>query len=186
LLIPQIGSAHTTAWYPEDIPIDSKPGWWYVPAEAIVGRLCKRCNTFREKAEFTSNECDTQMMNNASCRKCQPEERNCTSEMEPKKRKMTPPMPTRMASLPSSLRPRMATRRRCGRWCRSGCQKRWRHSRLQRCWKWQRDKTLIPCQPTRAPSLAHYHTLGACLTPNKFFARKEVDAIFLVVSDPNI
>ena len=28
-------------WYPDDIPIDSAPGWWYVPAGAIVGRQCQ-------------------------------------------------------------------------------------------------------------------------------------------------
>jgi hypothetical protein len=32
LLIPR-------KWYPEDMPIDSTPRWWYAPAEAIVGRL---------------------------------------------------------------------------------------------------------------------------------------------------
>ena len=32
LLIPQ-------DWYPEYTPIDATPGWWYVPAEAILGRV---------------------------------------------------------------------------------------------------------------------------------------------------
>jgi hypothetical protein len=74
-------------WYPEGIPIDSAPGWWYVPAEAIAGRLCKRCNTFREKAEFTSNEWDR--MNKASCRKCKSEERKCIKRSEAKSRKVS-------------------------------------------------------------------------------------------------
>ena len=63
------------AWYPEDIQIDSAPGWWYVPEESVVGRLCKCCNTFREKAEFTSNEWIR--MIKSSCRKCKPENRKC-------------------------------------------------------------------------------------------------------------
>ena len=49
LLIPR-------KWYPEDIPIDSTPGWWYEPAEDTVGRLCKRCNTFCEQAGFTRSQ----------------------------------------------------------------------------------------------------------------------------------
>jgi hypothetical protein len=80
LLIPR-------TWYPEDMPIDSTPGWWYAPAEAIVGSLCKRCNTFCEQAGFTSNEWS--MVNKASCRKCQKEERKCTKRNDDKRRKMS-------------------------------------------------------------------------------------------------
>jgi hypothetical protein len=80
LLIPR-------AWYPEDMPIDSTAGWWYVPTEAVIGRLCRRCNTFRDKAEFTSNECG--MMNKANCRNCQRKEPKCTKRNEAKRRKMS-------------------------------------------------------------------------------------------------
>jgi hypothetical protein len=80
LLIPR-------KWYPEDMPIDSTQGWWYAPAEAIIGRLCKRCNTFCEQAGFTSKEWS--MVNKASCRKCQPEKRKCTTRNDAKRRKIS-------------------------------------------------------------------------------------------------
>jgi hypothetical protein len=63
------------------------PGWWYVPEEIVVGRLCKRCNTFREKAEFTSNEWGR--MIKAICRKCKPEERKCIKRSRAKRRKVS-------------------------------------------------------------------------------------------------
>jgi hypothetical protein len=69
-----------------------------VSAEAIVGRLCKRCNNFSEQAEFTSNEWG--MMNKASCRKCQPEERKCTKQSEAKGKKMSEKHRSRVENSP--------------------------------------------------------------------------------------
>ena len=48
LLIPQ-------AWYPEDTPKYETQGWWYVPAEEVLGRTCKSCNAFCELVDFTTN-----------------------------------------------------------------------------------------------------------------------------------
>ena len=52
-----------------------------MPEEAILGRICRGCNTFREKAEFTSYEWG--MINKASCRRCKPEERKCSKRSGP-------------------------------------------------------------------------------------------------------
>ena len=49
LLVPQ-------AWYPEHTPKYETQGWWYVPAEEVVGRTCKSCNAFCELADFTGNK----------------------------------------------------------------------------------------------------------------------------------
>jgi hypothetical protein len=49
LLVPQ-------AWYPEHTPKYETQGWWYVPAEAVLGRTCKSCNAFCELADFTGNK----------------------------------------------------------------------------------------------------------------------------------
>jgi hypothetical protein len=49
LLVPQ-------AWYPDHTPKYETQGWWYVPAEAILGRTCKSCNAFRVLADFTGNK----------------------------------------------------------------------------------------------------------------------------------
>ena len=46
LLVPQ-------AWYPEHTPKYETKGWWYVPAEAVLGRMWKSCNTFCELPDFT-------------------------------------------------------------------------------------------------------------------------------------
>ena len=64
LLIPQ-------ERYPEYTPLDETPGWWYVPTEAILGRVCKKCNAFRVLSEFTSK--GSGRKNKASCRKCKSE-----------------------------------------------------------------------------------------------------------------
>jgi hypothetical protein len=61
-------------WYPEHTPLDETPGWWYVPTEEILGRVCKKCNAFdddRVLSEFTSKERGRK--NKARCRKCKPE-----------------------------------------------------------------------------------------------------------------
>ena len=44
----------------------------YVPTEAILGRVCKKCNSFCVLSEFTSKEWGRK--NKASCHKCKPEE----------------------------------------------------------------------------------------------------------------
>jgi hypothetical protein len=49
LLVPQ-------AWYPNHTPKYETPGWWYAPAETVLGRTCKSCNAFCELADFTSNK----------------------------------------------------------------------------------------------------------------------------------
>ena len=64
LLIPQ-------EWYPDYKLKYETPGWWYVPTEEILGRVCKKCNAFRELVEFTGTEWDSK--NKASCRRCKPE-----------------------------------------------------------------------------------------------------------------
>ena len=47
------------------IPVTSTPqwirqyetqGWWYVPAEEVLGRTCKSCNAFCELVDFTGNK----------------------------------------------------------------------------------------------------------------------------------
>jgi hypothetical protein len=49
LLVPQ-------AWYPNHTPKYETQGWWYAPAEAVLGRTCKSCYAFCELADFTSNK----------------------------------------------------------------------------------------------------------------------------------
>ncbi len=49
LLIPQ-------AWYPEHKPRYETQGWWYVPAEEILGRECKSCRAFHELAEYAGTK----------------------------------------------------------------------------------------------------------------------------------
>ena len=49
LLIPQ-------AWYPEHKPRYETQGWWYVPAEEILGRECKSCRAFHELAEYANKK----------------------------------------------------------------------------------------------------------------------------------
>ena len=44
------------AWYPDHKPKFETPGWWYAPAEAVLGRTCKSCNAFCELADFTSTK----------------------------------------------------------------------------------------------------------------------------------
>jgi hypothetical protein len=64
LLIPQ-------ELYPDYKPKNETPGWWYVPTEEILGRVCKKGNAFRDLEDFTGKEWDRK--NKASCRKCKPE-----------------------------------------------------------------------------------------------------------------
>ena len=44
------------AWYPDHTPKYETKGWWYVPAEEVLGRTCKSCNAFRALADFTGNK----------------------------------------------------------------------------------------------------------------------------------
>ena len=39
-------------WYPEHQPRYEKQGWWYVPAEEVLGKVCKSCNAFCETVDF--------------------------------------------------------------------------------------------------------------------------------------
>jgi hypothetical protein len=41
LLVPQ-------TWYPAHTPKYETEGWWYAPAEEVLGRTCKTCKTFCE------------------------------------------------------------------------------------------------------------------------------------------
>ena len=41
LLIPK-------SWYPAESPKFETAGWWYAPAEEVLGRTCKSCRTFYE------------------------------------------------------------------------------------------------------------------------------------------
>jgi len=65
LLIPQ-------AWYPEHKPKYETQGWWYVPAEKVLGRVCKSCSAFYELAEFAGAK--RRKESSVHCRKCLPEE----------------------------------------------------------------------------------------------------------------
>jgi hypothetical protein len=49
LLVPQ-------AWYPDHTPKYETQGWWYVPAEEVLGRTCKSCHAFRALEDFTGNK----------------------------------------------------------------------------------------------------------------------------------
>ena len=49
LLVPQ-------EWHPEYTPRYETKGWWYVPAEAVLGRACKSCNAFCELTDFAGTK----------------------------------------------------------------------------------------------------------------------------------
>ena len=61
LLVPQ-------AWYPEHTPKYETHGWWYVPADAVLGRTCKSCNASCELKDFTGKK--RQKTVPAICYKC--------------------------------------------------------------------------------------------------------------------
>ncbi len=65
LLVPQ-------EWYPEYTPRYETKGWWYVPAEAVLGRACKSCNAFCELADFAGTK--RQRTVSVICYKCNFEE----------------------------------------------------------------------------------------------------------------
>jgi len=65
LLIPQ-------AWYPEDKPRYETQGWWYVPADEILGRECKSCRAFHKLAEYAGTK--RRKESRGQCRNCQSKE----------------------------------------------------------------------------------------------------------------
>ena len=62
LLIPR-------EWYPEHKPRYETPGWWYVPAEEILGRECKSCKAFHELTEYAGAK--RRKEGREQCRNCQ-------------------------------------------------------------------------------------------------------------------
>jgi len=64
LLIPQI-------WYPADSPKFETAGWWYAPAEEVLGRTCKSCRTFYEIENSAGAK--RSRRSNVRCPKCQSE-----------------------------------------------------------------------------------------------------------------
>jgi ribonuclease HI len=64
LLIPK-------QWYPADSPKFETEGWWYAPAEEVLGRTCKSCRTFYE----IENSAGTRRSrrNTMRCPKCRSE-----------------------------------------------------------------------------------------------------------------
>ena len=76
-------------WYPHYKPKYETPGWWYVPIEEILGRVCKKCNAFSELADFTKKGTDWDSKNKASCRKCKPEHDRAGRQSGSKKLKIS-------------------------------------------------------------------------------------------------
>ena len=64
LLIPQ-------HWYPADSPKFETEGWWYAPAEEVLGRTCKSCRTFYEIENSAGAK--RSRRRNVRCPKCQSE-----------------------------------------------------------------------------------------------------------------
>ena len=56
-------------WYPEHQPRYGTKGWWYVPAEEVLGRVCKSCNAFCEIADFVGSKRRREV--SVRCYKCQ-------------------------------------------------------------------------------------------------------------------
>jgi hypothetical protein len=63
LLVPQ-------AWYPEHTPKYETKGWWYVPAEEVLGRTCKTCKAFCELTDFIGTK--RRRTGSVNCLKCKP------------------------------------------------------------------------------------------------------------------
>jgi hypothetical protein len=64
LLIPQ-------SWYPAESPKLETAGWWYAPAEEVLGRTCKSCRTFYEIENSAGAK--RSRRSNVRCPKCQSE-----------------------------------------------------------------------------------------------------------------
>jgi hypothetical protein len=58
-------------WYPAHSPKYETKGWWYAPAEEVLGRTCKSCRTFYEIENSVGAK--RSRRNTARCPKCQPE-----------------------------------------------------------------------------------------------------------------
>ena len=78
LLIPQ-------AWYPEHKPRYETQGWWYVPAEEILGRECKSCRAFHELAEYAGTKRRKESL--GQCRNCQSKESQADEPSTRRKKK---------------------------------------------------------------------------------------------------
>jgi hypothetical protein len=78
LLIPQ-------AWYPEHKPKYETQGWWYVPAEEILGRECKSCRAFHELAEYAGTKRRKESL--GQCRNCQSKESQAVAPSTRRKKK---------------------------------------------------------------------------------------------------
>jgi hypothetical protein len=64
LLIPK-------QWYPADSPKFETEGWWYAPAEEVLGRTCKSCRTFYEIENSAGTK--RSRRNTVRCPKCRSE-----------------------------------------------------------------------------------------------------------------
>ena len=78
LLIPR-------EWYPEYKPRYETPGWWYVPAEEILGRECKSCKAFHELTEYAGAK--RRKEGRGQCRNCQSKESQTDAPSTRRKRK---------------------------------------------------------------------------------------------------
>ena len=58
-------------WYPADSPKFETAGWWYAPAEEVLGRICKSCRTFYEIENPVGAKRSRRIT--ARCPKCKPE-----------------------------------------------------------------------------------------------------------------
>jgi hypothetical protein len=80
LLIPQ-------HWYPADSPKFETEGWWYAPAEEVLGRTCKSCRTFYEIENSAGAK--RSRRSNVRCPKCQSENDQAKATGERGKQKNT-------------------------------------------------------------------------------------------------
>jgi hypothetical protein len=78
LLIPQ-------HWYPADLPKFETEGWWYAPAEEVLGRTCKSCRTFYEIENSAGAK--RSRRSNVRCPKCQFENDQAKATVERGKQK---------------------------------------------------------------------------------------------------
>ncbi len=58
-------------WYPAQTPKFETKGWWYAPAEEVLGRTCKSCRTFYEIENSVGAKQSRRIT--ARCPKCKPE-----------------------------------------------------------------------------------------------------------------
>ena len=72
-------------WYPEHQPRYETSGWWYVPAEEILGRECKSCKVFHELTEYVGAK--RRKDGRGQCRNCQSKESQTDVPSTRRKRK---------------------------------------------------------------------------------------------------